>query len=305
MRVATRLLLILALGLPWVAQADAPRTSPRPQHREPAAQAAKKGIVQVFYRADIRPRARGDFSTKSPSFQDVETENGISHDEHEAAYMLATTAPVYRSPRPNQRPADLNVQKPTRKSPGTRVASLNPTAISTPGSVCGDPRIKGVTLAPIAGKLPGCGQADPVRITSIDGIRLSQASIMDCKTATSLRNWVTKSVRPTFGRRAGGLTGLKVAAHYSCRTRNNKAGAKISEHGKGHAIDISGFIMADGSTITVEQGWQNRQDKRLLAAVHAKACGPFGTVLGPDADRFHQDHFHLDTARYRSGSYCR
>jgi hypothetical protein len=28
-------------------------------------------------------------------------------------------------------------------------------------------------------------------------------------------------------------------------------------------------------------------------------------VLGPNANSFHRDHFHFDTARYRSGSYCR
>jgi hypothetical protein len=39
--------------------------------------------------------------------------------------------------------------------------------------------------------------------------------------------------------------------------------------------------------------------------MHKAACGPFGTVLGPNSNRFHQDHFHFDTARYRSGSYCR
>jgi hypothetical protein len=42
-----------------------------------------------------------------------------------------------------------------------------------------------------------------------------------------------------------------------------------------------------------------------MRRMHRGACGPFGTVLGPEADRYHQDHFHFDTARYRSGSYCR
>jgi hypothetical protein len=42
-----------------------------------------------------------------------------------------------------------------------------------------------------------------------------------------------------------------------------------------------------------------------MRRAHKTACGPFGTVLGPNADRYHQDHFHFDTARYRSGSYCR
>ena len=100
-----------------------------------------------------------------------------------------------------------------------------------------------------------------------------------------------------------GLSGRKVAAHYSYRTRKNKAGAKISEHGKGRAIDISGLVLNDGRTISVLKGWHNADSKTMRSA-HKKACGPFGTVLGPTADRYHQDLFHFDTARYRSGPYC-
>ena len=44
---------------------------------------------------------------------------------------------------------------------------------------------------------------------------------------------------------------------------------------------------------------------KALKKMHKIACGPFGTVLGPNANRFHRDHFHFDTARYRSGSYCK
>jgi len=128
---------------------------------------------------------------------------------------------------------------------------------------------------------------------------------MDCATARTLTAWLTKSVRPTVGRRGGGLDAVKVAAHYSCRTRNSQKGAKISEHGKGHAIDISGLVLADGSTITVQDAWKTWKDKKLLASIRAQACGPFGTVLGPGSDKFHHDHLHLDTARYRSGAYCK
>ncbi|WP_085821791.1 extensin family protein [Ruegeria meonggei] len=31
----------------------------------------------------------------------------------------------------------------------------------------------------------------------------------------------------------------------------------------------------------------------------------FFLALRPDSDRFHQGHFHFDTARRRSGSICR
>ena len=63
--------------------------------------------------------------------------------------------------------------------------------------------------------------------------------------------------------------------------------------------------MQDGSEITVLQGWRAESTSRAMRKMHKAACGPFGTVLGPQADRFHQDHFHFDTARYRSGTFCR
>jgi hypothetical protein len=127
---------------------------------------------------------------------------------------------------------------------------------------------------------------------------------MDCGTAKALKKWLNKGAKPAVGSKGGGLSGLKIAAHYSCRTRNNIAGAKISEHGKGRAIDISGLTLNDGRTITVLEGWNNG-DRRTMRKAHKAACGPFGTVLGPDADRYHKDHFHFDTARHRGGSYCR
>lgn len=98
---------------------------------------------------------------------------------------------------------------------------------------------------------------------------------------------------------------IKVAAHYACRRRNNSKTGKISEHGRGRAIDISGFELANGSEISVLRDWSAGSSSRALQRMHAEACGPFGTVLGPRANRFHLDHFHFDTARYRNGTYCR
>jgi hypothetical protein len=127
---------------------------------------------------------------------------------------------------------------------------------------------------------------------------------MDCGTAIALNKWVDKTVKPTFKRR-GPVVQLQVAAHYACRTRNNQKGARVSEHGKGRAIDISGFVMADGEVVTVLKGWRKNPSQKQLKKIWRGACGPFGTVLGPNSDRYHADHFHLDTARYRTGSYGR
>ena len=155
------------------------------------------------------------------------------------------------------------------------------------------------------GRIRGCGVKNAVRVRSIAGVALSQASVMNCTTAKATKTWIERGAKPAIGNRGGGLSTLQVAAHYSCRTRNNQPGARISEHGKGNAIDISGFTMKDGSKITLLQGWRNGRDGPVLKKMWRAACGPYGTVLGPESNRFHQDHFHFDTARYRSGSYCR
>ncbi|PTX57011.1 hypothetical protein C8N43_1676 [Litoreibacter ponti] len=173
------------------------------------------------------------------------------------------------------------------------------------GSVCGDPLIRGEKISRIPGKLRGCGLDHGVKVTEVSGVTLTQHARVDCNTAKALKSWVEKGVKPAVGKRGGGVKSLKVVAHYNCRTRNNKRGGRISEHGKGRAVDIAAINLNDGSQMTVLKGWRSRKNGPALKQMHKAACGPFGTVLGPNADRYHQDHFHFDTARYRSGPYCR
>lgn len=85
-----------------------------------------------------------------------------------------------------------------------------------------------------------------------------------------------------------------------CRTRNHKKGAKISEHGRGKAIDISGFTFANGKTVRVLGNFDATMRK-----AHRAACGIFGTTLGPGSDGMHEDHLHFDVASHRNGAYCR
>jgi hypothetical protein len=42
----------------------------------------------------------------------------------------------------------------------------------------------------------------------------------------------------------------------------------------------------------------------FLHAIHKAACGIFATVLGPEANRAHKNHFHLDLAERKSASIC-
>lgn len=186
---------------------------------------------------------------------------------------------------------------------GSKSDDVPEASYSAEGSVCGNPALKGTAIGAVEG--PGaCGIPSAVSLTEVAGVALSTPARIDCETATSLLDWVENGVKPAVGRRGGGVASLKVAASYSCRTRNHRAGARLSEHSYGHAIDISALTLRDGTQLTVLNDW-NGSNGPLMRELHSAACGPFGTVLGPKSDRHHQDHFHFDTARYRSGPYCR
>ncbi len=172
-------------------------------------------------------------------------------------------------------------------------------------AVCGVLGLVAQRRAPVDGP-GGCGIREAVVVSQVAGVSLSTPALLSCRAVQALDRWVRSAAIPAVGRRGGGLDEMQVAAHYSCRPRNRQAGAKLSEHGKGNAIDIASFALRDGSQVVVKTGWRGAAaDRKLLRRLHDSACGPFGTVLGPDGDRFHQDHLHFDVAEYRSGSYCR
>jgi hypothetical protein len=154
----------------------------------------------------------------------------------------------------------------------------------------------------------GCEIPNAWRVQSLGSVSFSRAATMNCGLADPLNGWlendVQRAARKNFGEQ---VVSIDVAASFACRARNHKQGAKMSEHGFGNAIDIAGFTLESGRKVTVLDGWRGgRDERRFLASVHEAACGQFRTVLGPDADRHHRDHFHLDLQNRRSGSsYCR
>lgn len=202
------------------------------------------------------------------------------------------------SPRPLPRPGGLqpapDISDPVLVSAPAAKAS-KPTA-SRKGSVCNNPNIKGVALKPIASRVTGCNVKAPVQVTSVNGVRLVPPATINCNAASALASWVSEGLQPAFNNQ---IVQLNIADTYSCRPRNNVRGSKVSEHGLGNAIDISGFVLNTGKTMTVA-GNYGTQIKRAKKA----ACGTFHTTLGPGSDGYHEDHIHLDVAQYRGNPYC-
>jgi hypothetical protein len=235
---------------------------------------------------------------------------------------IITNAPV---PVPHLRPADLLPAITAPPLPdGPKIAALTP--VPFPDLVKPPPAADTACMAeitaagviatpvpPISEDDGQCGIATPVSVTALEGgaIKLSPAATIDCSLAQHLANWVHDVVAPQAETAYGKpLTGLRVADAYTCRSRDNIPGAKLSEHAHGTAIDISDFKVGD-DWVDVEKDWSGGTptDATFLADVRKAACGPFTTVLGPGSDSYHTSHFHLDIIKRRTagpshGLYC-
>jgi Extensin-like protein C-terminus len=153
---------------------------------------------------------------------------------------------------------------------------------------------------------PGiCGMTHPFKVTGLANgtVSVEGPVTIDCSMVAALEDWLADVVQPIAQARFGqAVVGLTAFGAYSCRSVDNIGGAQLSEHAFGNAIDISGFKLADGRSIVIVQDWKktDTQESAFLHEVHAGACQHFTTVLGPGADVFHYNHFHLDLAMHGS-----
>jgi len=159
-----------------------------------------------------------------------------------------------------------------------------------------------------ASSVEGCGIDAPVRLSSLavegDAVSLPDRPLLACEFAAVLADYVRLIVAPL----GQAMLHAKVAAietgpGYECRTQDRIAGAKISAHAKGLAVDFVAIGMADKRRVLVERQ-ASAEEASYLRALRTAACGWFTTVLGPGSDAFHASNMHLDVARHdSSGNY--
>ncbi|SIN78281.1 extensin family protein [Vannielia litorea] len=250
--------------------------------------------------AETRPKprpARAEVPAGQPSPRRPRARPAAATDQHTVVRVIRgplARAALHAKPRPAHMDRLVKEQ-----------ATVTEVVYAAKGSVCGIPSVKGQAISTIGRPGNGCGVSEPVKVTSVRGVALSSSATMDCGTAKALDRWVEQGLKPAIGSRGGGVKQIRVVAHYACRNRNNSKSGRLSEHAKGRAVDIAGITLRDGTHVSVLKGWGSKSWSQALKVMHKAACGPFGTVLGPNANAYHRDHFHFDTARYRSGSYCR
>ena len=145
----------------------------------------------------------------------------------------------------------------------------------------------------------------PLKVSALanGAIAVDKPLTIDCPMIPALEAWLNDIVEPDaqtrFGQR---VAAINVFGAYSCRSVDNIAGARLSEHAFGNAVDVAGFTLADGRAIAFMQDWKKTdgQEGAFLHDAHAGACRYFTTVLAPGADVFHYNHIHLDLANHGS-----
>lgn len=147
-----------------------------------------------------------------------------------------------------------------------------------------------------------CGALHPFAMSAAakGSVELKPAALLRCPMVPAVDYWVEHVVRPAARRHLGtDLVEIKISGSYSCRPVNHVSGGFLSEHGHANAIDVSTFVMRNGQRVTVRESWHGSYAQRnFLRAVHGGACRVFTTVLGPNFNRLHHDHFHLDLAKH-------
>lgn len=145
----------------------------------------------------------------------------------------------------------------------------------------------------------GCSTLGTVRLSSLRGddasLALSNLGPVTCPLAESFAGWARFGVDRAAQQVLGSpLVRIETMGSYNCR---NVAGSdRRSAHATANAIDVSGFILADGRRITVSGNWndQSPRVRQFFSAIHNSACKRFGTVLSPAYNAAHRDHLHLE-----------
>jgi hypothetical protein len=92
---------------------------------------------------------------------------------------------------------------------------------------------------------------------------------------------------------------------FACRNVYSREQGRRSQHATASAFDVAGFRFGNGAVADVLTHWDSADhpdSSAFLRDVHSSACRYFGTVLGPDYNAPHANHFHLDTSSF---SLCR
>jgi hypothetical protein len=206
----------------------------------------------------------------------------------------------YARQHPEDMPwTELDLSRPVGAFTGRKLARLRDDP-SLCRRLLADAGIRHMALAP---RNPGtqCGYSDAVRLRRAGAVRIAWRPAdlgTSCPVAAGLALWEWHVVQPAalkhFGSR---VTEIEHFGSYNCRRIYGRDDGAWSEHATANAVDVAGFRLENGRRLTLIGDWDDDGPRAaFLREVRDGACDLFSTVLSPDYNAAHRDHFHLDQA---------
>lgn len=208
--------------------------------------------------------------------------------------------------------SDSGARTPVRQSTAPRLQQPAPLAVAPQDRQClTNLSDAGAQFSPVADAYTGqgCSTIGTVQLTALysDSAPLGVSNIgpVQCGVGAAFAAWarygVDRAARQLLG---SPLQRIETMGSYACR---NVAGSeRRSAHATAGAIDVAAFVLADGRRISVAQDWNagTEQEREFLRTVQRSACRRFSTVLGPEYNAAHRDHFHVEGVM-TDNSFCR
>jgi hypothetical protein len=237
---------------------------------------------------------------------------------HSAKSVRPSAALPAAVPLPRPRPAEAPAPEPeppaapgkqapaTTEKPAEQAAELAP----QPPSACRLALTDEIAIAPSIPDIHGpggCGGEDLVRLEAVvlpdkRQVALKPPATLRCTMASEIAAWVRGDIAPLTTNLGSTISVLDNFDSFECRGRNRVVGAQLSEHGLANALDVRGFKLANGQSISLTDRTVPREVRETV--LHS-VCARFTTVLGPDSDGYHEDHIHLDLmARHNNYKIC-
>jgi len=151
----------------------------------------------------------------------------------------------------------------------------------------------------------GCPLSNVVRVQRTS-IGFNAPFTLTCPVTASWLMFERQRLQPLAEQHLGSpLARIEHFGTFACRNIYHRENARRSEHASAAAFDVAGFTTRSGVQVSVLRDWNNEKaanKSQFLHEAHAAACDYFGTVLGPDYNAPHANHFHLDN---RNFGFCR
>ena len=208
----------------------------------------------------------------------------------------------------------LDLSRPIGTATGAKVAAFDipraaaPQVVTQATEACmAALRASGVQVERVEDTDDGgfCKVVGAVRITG-GTTPLAPSVVMQCPLAVRYVLWDRQVLQPA----AREVMGSPVArvdnmGTYSCRRiyGSTEVNDRPSEHARANALDVAGVTLEDGRQVSVLADWTGTgpagaEGSILLRRLRDGACRVFSTVLTPDYNDAHRNHFHFDGAPY-------